>query len=57
MRKAVSDLNQTIVMVTHDAGNASYADRIVFLKDGKIAGEMFEPTPDRVLDYLKHLGE
>jgi len=27
------------------------------LKDGKIAGEMFEPTPDRVLDYLKHLGE
>lgn len=57
MRKAVSDLGQTIVMVTHDAVNASYADRIVFLKDGKIAGEMFEPTPDRVLDYLKHLGE
>ena len=57
MRKAVSDLGQTIVMVTHDAVNASYADRIVFLKDGKIAGAMFEPTPDRVLDYLKHLGE
>jgi putative ABC transport system ATP-binding protein len=57
MRRAVTDLNQTIVMVTHDAAAASYADRIVFLKDGKIAGEMFEPTPDRVLDYLKHLGE
>lgn len=57
MRKAVTDLGQTIVMVTHDAVAASYADRIVFLKDGKIAGEMFEPTPDRVLDYLKHLGE
>jgi lipoprotein-releasing system ATP-binding protein len=47
----------TMVMVTHDAVAASYADRIVFLKDGKIAGEMTEPTPDRVLDYLKHLGE
>jgi putative ABC transport system ATP-binding protein len=57
MRRAVTDLSQTIVMVTHDAVAASYADRIVFLKDGKIAGEMFEPTPDRVLDYLKHLGE
>ena len=57
MQRAVTDLGQTIVMVTHDAAAASYADRIVFLKDGKIAGEMFEPTPDRVLDYLKHLGE
>jgi putative ABC transport system ATP-binding protein len=57
MRRAVTDLGQTIVMVTHDAVAASYADRIVFLKDGKVAGEMTEPTPDRVLDYLKHLGE
>jgi putative ABC transport system ATP-binding protein len=57
MRRAVTDLGQTIVMVTHDAVAASYADRIVFLNDGKIAGEMTEPTPERVLDYLKHLGE
>jgi putative ABC transport system ATP-binding protein len=57
MRRAVTDLGQTIVMVTHDAVAASYADRIVFLKDGKIAGEMTDPTPDRVLDFLKHLGE
>lgn len=57
MRRAVSDLGQTIVMVTHDAVAASYADIIVFLKDGKIAGEMTEPTPERVLDYLKHLGD
>ena len=57
MRRAVSDLGQTIVMVTHDANAASYADRIVFLKDGKIAGEMTEPNPEKVLDYLKHLGE
>ncbi len=57
MRRAVTDLGQTIVMVTHDAVAASYADVIVFLKDGKVAGEMTEPTPERVLDYLKHLGE
>ena len=57
MRRAVSDLGQTIVMVTHDAVAASYADRIVFLKDGKLAGEMTQPTPEKVLDYLKHLGE
>ncbi len=57
MRRAVTDLKQTIVMVTHDAVSASYADRIVFLADGHVAGEMTQPTPDKVLDYLKHLGE
>ena len=57
MRRAVTDLKHTIVMVTHDAVSASYADHIVFLADGKIAGEMTQPTPDKVLDYLKHLGE
>ena len=57
MRRAVSDLGQTIVMVTHDAVAASYADRIVFLADGHVAGEMFAPTAQKVLDYLKHLGE
>jgi putative ABC transport system ATP-binding protein len=57
MRRAVTELGQTIVMVTHDAVAASYADRIVFLADGKIAGEMLSPTAQKVLDYLKHLGE
>ena len=56
MRKAVDDLGQTIVMVTHDPVSASYADRIVFLKDGKIAGELLQPTPETVLDYMKKLG-
>ena len=56
MRKAVDELGQTIVMVTHDPVSASYADRIVFLKDGKIAGELLEPTPELVLDYMKKLG-
>ena len=56
MRKAVDELGQTIVMVTHDPVAASYADRIVFLADGKIAGEMLEPTAEKVLDRMKSLG-
>jgi putative ABC transport system ATP-binding protein len=57
MRRAVQDMNQTIVMVTHDPTAASYADRVVFLADGKIVDEMLEPTPDRVLDRMKQFGE
>lgn len=56
MRRAVDELGQTIVMVTHDPVAASYADRIVFLADGRIAGEMAEPTPEKVLDRMKSLG-
>ncbi len=56
MRRAVSEFGQTIVMVTHDAVAASYADRVVFLADGKIVDEMHEPTADRVLDRMKSLG-
>lgn len=52
---AVRDFGQTIVMVTHDAVAASYADRIVFLADGRIVSEMTEPTPERVLDHIKGL--
>jgi putative ABC transport system ATP-binding protein len=57
MRRAVDEFRQTIVMVTHDPVAASYADRVVFLADGKIVDEMLEPTADRVLDRLKNLGE
>lgn len=56
MRDAVKDYGQTIVMVTHDPVAASYADRIVFLDDGRIVDEMRDPTPDTVLDRLKVLG-
>ena len=56
MRRAVNDLGQTIVMVTHDPSAASYADRVVFLADGTIVDEMLEPTADRVLDRLKQFG-
>jgi putative ABC transport system ATP-binding protein len=55
MRRSVSDLGQTIVIVTHDATAASYADRVVFLDDGKIVAELAKPTPEKVLDRLKDL--
>ena len=56
MRDAVTDLGQTIVMVTHEPSAASYSDRVVFLADGTIVDEMREPTADRVLDRLKQFG-
>ena len=57
MRRAVRELGQTIVMVTHDPVAASYADRVVFLNDGRIVDEMTEPTAERVLDRLKRFGD
>jgi putative ABC transport system ATP-binding protein len=56
MRKAVDDLGQTIVMVTHDPIAASYADRVVFLADGRIVDELREATADAILDKMKSLG-
>jgi putative ABC transport system ATP-binding protein len=56
MRRAVDDLGQTIVMVTHDPGAASYADRVIFLADGKIVAEITGPTQDTVIDKMKQLG-
>ena len=56
MRDAVDELGQTIVMVTHDPSAAGYSDRAVFLADGTIVDEMADPSADRVLDRLKHLG-
>lgn len=56
MRKAVDELGQTIVMVTHDPVAAAYADRIIFLADGRVVDEMTEPTAARVLDRMKSLG-
>jgi putative ABC transport system ATP-binding protein len=52
---AVKQHGQTIVMVTHDAQAASFADRIVFLGDGQVVDEMADPMADRVLDRLKAL--
>ena len=44
-------------MVTHDPSAASYADRVVFLADGRIVDEMTDPTAERVLDHMKRLGD
>ncbi|OWY58892.1 hypothetical protein B7486_77525, partial [cyanobacterium TDX16] len=57
MRKAVDDLHQTIVMVTHDPVAASYADRVVFLADGTIVDEEQSPTADTVIEHMKQLGD
>jgi putative ABC transport system ATP-binding protein len=57
MRKAVDDLGQTIVMVTHDPTAASYAQRVVFLADGKIVDEERDPTADSVIEHMKRLGD
>lgn len=56
MRRAVREFGQTIVMVTHDAVAASYADRVVFVADGKIDGELADPDADTILERMKQLG-
>jgi putative ABC transport system ATP-binding protein len=56
MQHAVREFGQTIVMVTHDPIAASYADRVVFLADGRVVDEMLEPTAEGVLDRMKSLG-
>ncbi len=55
LRRAVDDNGQSIVMVTHDAQAATYADRVVFLADGRVVGELLSPTVDTVLDQMMKL--
>ncbi|MFJ8578254.1 ABC transporter ATP-binding protein [Micromonospora sp. NPDC093277] len=55
LRQAVDDLGQTIVMVTHDPHAAAYADRVVFLADGRIDGELDAPTVPAVLSRMARL--
>ena len=57
LRQAVDEMGQTIVMVTHDPMAASYADRIVFLADGRVVDEMRQPTAERVLERMRRFGE
>jgi putative ABC transport system ATP-binding protein len=56
VRQAVHELGQTVVMVTHDPVAASYADRAVFLTDGRVVDEVRRPTPDSVLDRMRTRG-
>ena len=57
MRQAVREFHQTIVMVTHDPVAAGYADRVVFLADGRIVDELLDPTPDHVLDRMRRIAD
>ncbi len=56
MKRAVEEIGQTIVMVTHDPKAASYADRVVFLADGRVIDELADPEPDTILDKMRRLG-
>jgi putative ABC transport system ATP-binding protein len=53
LRRAVRDMGQTVVMVTHDPVAAAYADRVLFLADGRIVDEMRDPTAEMVIDRMK----
>ena len=57
LRHSVTELGQTIVMVTHDPVAASHADGVLFLADGRLAGELEKPTVSAVLDRLGGLEE
>ncbi|WP_354530751.1 ABC transporter ATP-binding protein [Nakamurella sp. UYEF19] len=56
LRLCVREGGQSVVMVTHDPMAASYADRVVLLADGRLAGELHQPTADSVLAALRTLG-
>jgi putative ABC transport system ATP-binding protein len=57
VRSSVKETGQTVVMVTHDPTAAAYADRVVLLADGALAGELVAPTAESVLDALRGLGD
>jgi len=56
LRRSVTEFHQSIVMVTHDPRGAAFADRVVFLADGKVVGELLSPTADTVMDKMMGLG-
>ena len=56
IRRAVDEYHQTVVMVTHDPRAAAYADRVLFLADGRVVRELLAPTADLVLDAIRELG-
>jgi putative ABC transport system ATP-binding protein len=55
LRRSVNELGQTVVIVTHDPRAAAYADRVLFLADGRIVDELRSPTADSVLERMKKL--
>ncbi|GCD98762.1 ABC transporter ATP-binding protein [Embleya hyalina] len=57
LRRAVDDTGATVVMVTHDPVAASYADRVVFLAEGNLAGELYRPTPEAIAARMVDLSQ
>ena len=57
LRRAVDDFGQTIVMVTHDPQAAAVTDRVVFIADGRVVGEVPAPSVSGVIDQMKWLKE
>jgi putative ABC transport system ATP-binding protein len=57
LRQVVDTMGRTVLMVTHDPVAASYADAVLFLADGRLAGELTDPTPEQVAARMTHLGE
>jgi putative ABC transport system ATP-binding protein len=56
LKRSVTEFGQSVVMVTHDPHGAAYADRVVFLEDGNIVDELYDPTADSVLERMRTLG-
>ncbi|GAA3511895.1 ABC transporter ATP-binding protein [Aeromicrobium panaciterrae] len=56
LRRSVRELGQTTVMVTHEPSAAAYADRVVLIADGKVAGQLDDPTQDGILNALRQIG-
>jgi putative ABC transport system ATP-binding protein len=56
LKNSAAQTGQSIVMVTHDPRGAAYADRVVLLADGAVAGELEKPTADSVLERMRNLG-
>ena len=57
LRKIVDDLGQTVLMVTHDPVTAAQADTVVFLADGRLAGELTRPSAEQIAERMTHLGQ
>jgi putative ABC transport system ATP-binding protein len=57
LRGIVDTTGQTVLLVTHDPATAAFADRVVFLADGRLAGSLEEPSADAIAERLAHLGQ
>ena len=56
-KRQVKELNQTIVMVTHDPFAASFAERVIMLKDGEVASDMDDPSQEEIISMVTSLSD